>query len=254
MDKRTVIVGAASLLLSGGAVAACTASSPAHTVALVELYTSEGCSDCPPADRWLASLRPGSVARVALHVDYWDYIGWKDPFAKAGFTVRQHEQSALDGRAFVYTPQVVVAGRDYRGWRSAREFEAEVKRLKAMPARASISLSISAAVDGRLEASARASLAPKVAAVDPVLYLSLTQSGLSNRVSAGENRGATLRHDFVAREWSGPVAIPGAQAVQASVSAKLPGLRPGAAGALAFVQDRSSGEVLQAFALPLCGV
>src|SRR4051794_5009755 len=74
--------------------ASCSADSPQHTLALVELYTSEGCSDCPPADRWLRSLKPGSVVPIAFHVDYWDYIGWKDPFARAAFSARQRELAA----------------------------------------------------------------------------------------------------------------------------------------------------------------
>ncbi|MBM3367000.1 MAG: DUF1223 domain-containing protein [Betaproteobacteria bacterium] len=72
----------------------CSAQSPAGTTALVELYTSEGCDSCPPADRWLASLGPkglvpGKVVPIALHVDYWDYIGWKEPYAKPEFSLRQ---------------------------------------------------------------------------------------------------------------------------------------------------------------------
>ena len=79
------------------AAASCSAQSGERTAALVELYTSEGCSSCPPADRWLSRLGrvypPERVVPIALHVDYWDYIGWKDPYAKRPFAQRQRTLS-----------------------------------------------------------------------------------------------------------------------------------------------------------------
>ena len=113
-------VVAALAMMSGQSHAACTATSPAHTLALTELYTSEGCDSCPPADKWMSGLAarglgPDKVVPLALHVDYWDYIGWKDVFAQPQFTERQRMLSRLSGSTFVYTPQVVVAGRDFRG-------------------------------------------------------------------------------------------------------------------------------------------
>src|SRR5262245_35977291 len=106
--------------------AGCKAQSGPGTAALVELYTSEGCSSCPPADRWLATLgqryAPGSVVPLALHVDYWDYIGWKDPYAKREFSLRQRKLSQLQRMALVYTPQVVLQGRDFRRW-GTRQFD-----------------------------------------------------------------------------------------------------------------------------------
>ena len=109
--------------------AGCKAESGEKTVALVELYTSEGCSSCPPADRWLSALAergfaPDRVVPLALHVDYWDYIGWKDPFAKALFSARQRELAAIARSRVVYTPQVVLAGKDY-GMGSSRDWAAK---------------------------------------------------------------------------------------------------------------------------------
>jgi hypothetical protein len=225
--------------------ASCSAESPQHTIALVELFTSEGCSDCPAADQWLRSLRPGgSFVPVAFHVDYWDYIGWKDPFARAVFSARQRELGTVSGRKFVYTPQVMLAGRDYRGWKSAA-FAADVKTINAIPARASISIAMTSATDGRIAARATA----RVQRPGPaLLHLALTESGLSNAVNAGENRGVVLHHDHVAREWAG--AVPMSQ--QAPSESALSAVRRGPGGALAFVQDPRSGEVLQALFLPYC--
>jgi hypothetical protein len=225
--------------------ASCSAESPQHTVALVELYTSEGCSDCPAADQWLRSLRPGaSSVPIAFHVDYWDYIGWKDPFARAAFSARQRELGTLSGRKFVYTPQVLLSGRDYRRWNSAA-FAADVKAINSTTARASISIAMTTGADGRIAARATARLHRPATAV---LHFALTESGLANAVNAGENRGVVLRPDHVAREWAGPVPV----AQQAAAESALSAVRRGAGGALAFVQDPRSGEVLQALFLPYC--
>src|SRR4051812_45458497 len=96
--------------------ALCSVVSGPATAAVVELYTSEGCSSCPPADRWLATLgrrySGTQVVPLALHVDYWDYIGWKDPYARREFSLRQRKLSQLQRLALVYTPQVLLAGAD----------------------------------------------------------------------------------------------------------------------------------------------
>ena len=122
----------------------CMARSGPHTAALVELYTSEGCSSCPPADRWLAGLRaqgygPERVVPLALHVDYWDYIGWKDPYAKREFSLRQRKLTQLQRMALVYTPQVMLQGRDFRPW-SGPAFDEAVSRINARPAAAASGL------------------------------------------------------------------------------------------------------------------
>ena len=97
----------------------CTASSPRSAAPVVELYTSEGCNSCPPADRWLSKLKADpAVVALAFHVDYWDRLGWKDRFADAAFTQRQAQQQLHNGARFSYTPQVVVDGRDRTDWSS----------------------------------------------------------------------------------------------------------------------------------------
>jgi len=97
----------------------CSAKSPRHAVPVVELYTSEGCNSCPPADRWLSRLKtdPQTIA-LAFHVDYWDRLGWKDRFASPAYTQRQAEQQTVNGARFSYTPQVVVDGVDRKDWPS----------------------------------------------------------------------------------------------------------------------------------------
>ncbi len=99
------------------AQATCRAQSGASPPQVVELYTSEGCNSCPPADRWLSSLvQRGDVIAAAFHVDYWDRLGWRDRFASARFTERQAQAQAYSGVRYSYTPQVLVDGRDWRRW------------------------------------------------------------------------------------------------------------------------------------------
>ena len=116
------LAGLAALLGQATARAAesCTAASTRVVAPVIELYTSEGCNSCPPADRWLSKLKADpTVVALAFHVDYWDRLGWKDRFASAAFTARQARQQASNGARFSYTPQVVVDGRDRTDWSRA---------------------------------------------------------------------------------------------------------------------------------------
>jgi hypothetical protein len=232
--------------------AQCVAQSGPGTTALVELYTSEGCSSCPPADRWLASLGkrypPSTLVPLALHVDYWDYIGWKDPYAKREFSLRQRKLSQLQRMAMVYTPQVVLQGRDFRGWGS-KGFDEALARINAQPARARLKLELHGAAADGLDAEVSAELVQ--AADDAVLYLAAYQSRLENRVTAGENRGRILTHDYVVLEWLGPFAIAG-RLTERRTLPLLPGAGPANSGAAAFVQNRRTGEVLQALVRSSC--
>ena len=236
--------------------AKCVAESGPRTAALVELYTSEGCSSCPPADRWLSGLGRGgrasqSVVPLSLHVDYWDYIGWKDPWGKREFSLRQRKLTQLQRMAFVYTPQVMLQGHDFRDWGNAA-FDQEVARINAVPARARIRLELGAAQGSVLEVSATAELAA-TGPGDPALYLATYQNRLESRVRAGENEGRTLAHDYVVLEWQGPFSFDAAgRAARRLALPLVPKATPADSGVVGFVQDRHSGEVLQALMLPAC--
>jgi hypothetical protein len=258
--KLPRILAASALALSGAAHAAapaCHAFSEAHTTALVELYTSEGCDSCPPADRWLSSLfgrgfRPGQLVPLALHVDYWDYIGWKDPFAKGEFSARQRRLAQLKRPAFVYTPQVVLQGQDFRRWHTS-DFTEAVARINARPARAKIALSIDAVTPEAVRAGLTAQLLDAAEMKHAVAYLAAYENKLATDVKSGENRGRRLEHDFVVREWIGPIGFGGDAKLQEKRALPLlPGANPKHLGVAAFVQDRSTGEVLQALMLPAC--
>jgi len=239
------------------AAAGCKAESGAKTAALVELYTSEGCSSCPPADRWLSGLAgrgyaPDRVVPLALHVDYWDYIGWKDPYAKREFSLRQRKLSQLQRMALVYTPQVLLQGKDFPRWGSAA-FDSAVDTINARPAKARISLEILDAANEAIDLQARAELAEPALAADAALYLAVYENRLMSRITAGENSGRTLTHDHVVLEWQGPFAFgPTGRASERRALKLLPKGAPERSGAVGFVQDRRTGEVLQALLLPSC--
>ena len=236
----------------------CTAESSAATAALVELYTSEGCDSCPPADRWLSSLgargyAPDRVVPVALHVDYWDYIGWKDPFARHEFSVRQRKLAQLRRARVVYTPQVLLQGRDFRHWRT-RAFDEEVARINAQPAKERIALGLGATRAESLDVEVSAELLDRMQADDAALYLAAYENKLVSQVGSGENRGKTLMHDFVVFEWLGPIVFrSGGKLVERRSLPLLPKAVPANSGVVAFVQNTRTAEVLQALMLPACG-
>lgn len=249
------IVGSVSAFPSDAAQ--CSAQSGARTAVLVELYTSEGCDSCPPADRWLSSLQskgytPDKVVPLSLHVDYWDYIGWKDPYAKREFATRQRRLAELKRAKMIYTPQVVLQGQDFRHWDS-REFSSAVDTINSQPPRAKLSLAVNAigttSVDVTLAAELLAGAERKNAAV----YLAAYENKLTSQVAAGENRGKTLPHDYVVREWIGPIEFgAGLKVADKRTLPLLPNANPRHSGVAAFVQNRSSGDVLQALMLPAC--
>lgn len=187
------LAAALALLAAGSAQAAgCQARSPATLTPVIELYTSEGCSSCPPADRWLSGLKAaaaeGRVVAQAFHVGYWDYIGWVDRFAAPTHTARQREIAAANGLRNIYTPQVVRNGEDWRDLAGALASRAE-------PARAAIAMA--SASDGAFEAT----VTPVIAGQPWAAYWTVTEHGHSSKVKSGENAGEFLRHDFVVRQY-----------------------------------------------------
>jgi hypothetical protein len=241
------MVAAASAFLTNPVLAACELASGQKTAALVELYTSEGCSSCPLADRQMRRLRealdPSAEAvALALHVGYWDYIGWKDPYAQPGFAERQSWLVRANAQRTLYTPQFFVGGAELRARRTT--LREEVRRLNGTPAAAAIRLHADFVSKNILrlgvEATARSSDAPLA------LYVALTESGLVSKVARGENAGATLEHDHVVREWIGPVRL-GADGARVQREIQLPAAWDRERLQLAaFVQDEQTGRVLQA--------
>lgn len=186
---------------TGAAAATCSARSGATVPAVIELYTSEGCNSCPPADRWLSGLkeRDGVVA-LAFHVDYWDSLGWKDRFAQPQFTQRQNATQHTSGARFAYTPQVILDGRDAPNWSSLPSGVLQRKNVSTV--------GLTLTRDGTelaLEVAPGAGAPAKLSG-----YVAVVDDGLQTHVGAGENRGETLHQDGVVRELL-PWNVVGAQ-------------------------------------------
>jgi len=189
------VAASAGIVCAGAAFSSentCSLQSGRNKLPVVELYTSEGCSSCPPADRWLSHLKGQSAVVQAFHVGYWDQLGWVDRFATPAHTVRQRQVAAWNRQSSIYTPQAVLDGKDWRNWGGTLDKQA------AEPGLAQISLR---------------QLGPDQfeATVTPVAgapahwsaYWTVTENGYSSKVKAGENAGEFLQHDFVVRQYTG---------------------------------------------------
>lgn len=225
---------------------------------LIELYTSEGCSSCPPADRWLSALVPKvvtaeEVVPLAFHVDYWDRLGWRDRFADPSYTARQYAYSKVSGSSFVFTPQVILAGRNYGAWSNNSSVQKDVRNARSVEPDASIVLRQQPVASGRLEFEAQAQLRQGVSFSEVRVYAALFQNGLVSEVVRGENSGSRLRHDYVVRGLLVSKVMDSSGKIIFRDRFVLPeDGRVGAMGVAVFVQDVRTGVVLQAMAAPLC--
>jgi len=180
-------------------------------VTLIELYTSQGCSSCPPAERWLAQLKSDprlwhSLVPVAFHVDYWDYIGWRDTLADAAYSQRQRRYHGEGKLSAVYTPAFVVNGEEWRNWFGLRR----LPEGDSEPGNLAVQLG-----NGQLQARFSPSPAERMPLT---LNITVLGVGLEAAITAGENSGRTLRQDFVVlmhRQqrsdtgvWEIPLALP----------------------------------------------
>jgi len=159
---------------------------------LLELYTSEGCSSCPPADKWLSGFKTHPdlwthIIPVAFHVDYWDYIGWKDRFAEPEYGERHYLYRVQGNIRQVYTPGMVLDGREWRGWFRGK------KQLGGNTQKSGV---LSLTVNGDEFEASFDSVKPKNNTVAN-LYIAVLGFDLKTPVRAGENEGELLNHDFV---------------------------------------------------------
>jgi hypothetical protein len=227
---------------------------------LLELYTSEGCDSCPPADRWVSALRqrglaPDRVVTLGFHVDYWNSLGWIDPFAKADHVRRQREASQRNGRRFVYTPQLLLNGREYPRGVLASGIAEQLDTLARKPPLARIRLTLLPATGEALEVRGTATVLAAAERQDARAYVALYENSLASEVTAGENRGERLRHDFVVRDLAGPFAATDNGSVALDHRFPLaPRWKHRDLHVAAFVQNRRTGDVLQALDLPRCPI
>jgi len=220
---------------------------------VVELFTSQGCLSCPPADRLLARLGAESTHIVALafHVDYWNYIGWRDPFSSAAWSRRQEAYARRLGLN-PYTPQAVVAGRiDVLG-SNERALRAAVAAAAAAPAaRLWITLD-DVATPGRVRIGVELPEPLRGRRLD--LMLATYENGLATPVARGENGGRTLRNDYVVRSLARVARFEGRNAPATEVVGEIrrePGPAGGISGLAVFLQDPETLEIVGAASAPL---
>lgn len=223
---------------------ACSASSGESVTPVVELYTSEGCSSCPPADKWASSLKSSGAVVQAFHVGYWDYIGWVDRFAAPAYTARQREVAATNQLRGIYTPQVVLNGRDWPAWHRANS-------NLATKAAARINITVKQLGADQFEASVAA-----VATAGPLpwsAYWTVTEHGHNSKVQAGENAGEFLKHDFVVRQYTQAGDYAGKDDKPQLLALRSIAATPGHQRQVNLVIfDKKTGNTLQALSLQ-CG-
>jgi len=235
----------------------CYGQSATHKVALLELYTSEGCSSCPPADQWLSNLADGQfeeqqVVPLALHVDYWNYLGWKDPYSDKAYSKRQRRQGDVNNLRTVYTPQFVLNGEDLRGWYKRNGTDGPIEKVNSETAKATIELTLEKRSADSLSVAASVELSEGQSADGYGLYLALFENGLVSDISRGENTGKILHHDHVVRQLIGPYKLAG-QSGSLSENFALDATWKGEnLGVAAFVQNAKTGDVLQALMIKNC--
>jgi hypothetical protein len=227
--------------------------SPVNRVAVLELYTSEGCSSCPPADRFLSELEKTGISSkkiipMAFHVTYWDYIGWQDRYAKKQYDQRQRDMARKQSSNSVYTPQFLLSGDDYRRYSS---FSKDVNKIIMEKSSVDIELSLQdlpAKADvSRLLLNLKSNSSEK----NLSFYFAVVENNLSSDVEAGENNGEQLHHDYVVRKLYGPFhrgSTDKRYEIEQAIALDSEWAKSNLSF-VAFAENLQTGEVLQAVSL-----
>lgn len=183
--------------------------SSAHRVALLELYTSEGCNSCPPAGKWLGQLEEkgfGSdkVIPIALHVDYWDYLGWRDVYADPQHSKRQQQHVLRNRLSTAYTPQLILDGKNLR---PSKLLAGRLKKINAEAAQVEMKISVSPIKNNQLTVTSHIRPAQTSLVKAKKFFLVLVEENINSKIKAGENAGRTLRHHDVTRSFLGPAPL-----------------------------------------------
>ena len=239
-----------------GVMLAAAAPTPAMPV-VVELFTSEGCSSCPPADTLLQQLvdtQPVAGAQViglGLHVDYWDQQGWRDRFSSAALTNRQQAYGRRFNLESVYTPQMVVDGRSELVGSDVRAARQAIERAAASP-HGIVQIAVEPAVADRVAVSVVATNLPAGSAARSDIVLAIVEDHLRSDVTRGENSGRVLTHAAVVRQLRsiGQASADARSAAQADVALGRDWQRD-RLKAVAFVQERASRVIVASAVAPL---
>ena len=231
-----LVFGLMALVIWAGAQAV-PANAGERSLVVVELFTSQGCSSCPPADALLARLAArDDVLALSLHVDYWDYIGWEDTFARPEHTGRQKAYSRAAGMRSIYTPQMIIAGKDHVIGNKPMEIADYIEMFRDKPVRVSLQGNVQAGVL-HLEAKS----ATHMPLPDQMVAVLVTFTALERvDIQRGENRGQTIEYANIVTdmvqigEWNGQGVL--------DLSTELTGDGPVAV----FLQVAGPGEIIAA--------
>ena len=207
---------------------------------LVELFTAQGCSSCPPADALLGELakREGVIA-LSLHVDYWDYLGWPDVFANPAFTERQKRYARAHGARAVFTPHFIIGGIDTVEGMRKRQIDMLLRRHSTLPAPIDLRVSrqgTQVTIEAAFVAGAQPTTGTELREVNVVQYLPKAQA----RIGAGENHGKELAYQNVVTSWQ-PLATWAGNAPY-SATTTIATDQP----LVVFIQEAGMGRVLAA--------
>ena len=245
-------LAACALLTGAGATFGmpnqCSASSGPSITPVLELYTSEGCSSCPPADKWASEFKGKDMVVQAFHVGYWDYIGWVDRFAAPAHTQRQSELAAKNRLRNIYTPQVVVNGRDWPQWRGAQS------RISSSRENALTHITLKRLGDDQFEAVVTPTGPDGASAPAWAAYWTVTEHGHNSKVKSGENAGEFLKHDFVVRQYTQAGEYKNAATAPQKLGLRSIAATPGHERQVNLVVfEPQSGKTLQALSLQCTG-
>lgn len=240
--RKSPLALALALAVLAGWMSLAHAGQPGRTV--VELYTSQGCSSCPPADRLLGELaRRDDVIALSFHVDYWDYIGWKDPFASPETTARQRAYRRALGKSYVYTPQMVIGGTEQAVGSDRFQVMGFIRKMRRAPM-----IDISVAHGAGHTATVRIGRGHGQARPAPVWLVFYDREHVTE-IRRGENEGVKLTNSNVVRKlmrigsWRG-------RELKLKLSLDELGAK-GRDGCALIVQQAGMGPILGATAFPL---
>jgi hypothetical protein len=241
--KQILTIGALGILLALG----CTAA--ARTPVVLELFTSEGCSSCPPADQLLADLdhtqpiKGVDLIVLSEHVDYWNRLGWSDPYSSELFSARQQKYATKLGVDDVYTPQAVVDGQlETVGSRAAKVTQAIGKAA----AQVKIPLALTATqASGKIQVHVQWNGAEKLHG-HVAVYIALAQNEAQSHVRAGENSGRDLKHVAVVRTLAEVGALTEKTPFSKDTTLTYDAKWTGGVRVIAFLQEKSSGRIIGA--------
>jgi len=243
------LLGAADTGLAGNRQLSLNSSDTITPV--IELYTSEGCSSCPRADNFLSELgatidQKFRAVPLAFHVDYWNRLGWRDPFSKAAYTERQRFLADVNAQRSMYTPELLVSGKEVRG---GMEIVERVNAANRQESRVDIRLDIEREQAGRVRA--KIAFDNMAGETDVEVHVAIFENGIVRHIKGGENKGRTLTHNYLVRHWSDPMLLAKGKSTKRLTLAIGSDWQRANLGMAVVVVNSRNGETLQALSTSL---